>query len=108
MLFYNRVSLGMQLHKSNDDPDLHRIPTTYFHDKSPIGVIMGNPKWFPEKGAPPVAVLGMDIGTLAAYAQPGQVFHFTERVPTFVKLSLPEKGEKRFATPPAATGAVAE
>jgi hypothetical protein len=45
-----------------------------------------------------VAVLGMDIGTLAAYAQPGQTFHFTERVPTFVKLSLPDKGEKRYFT----------
>ena len=44
------------------------------------------------------AVLGMDIGTLAAYAKPGQLFHFTERVPIFVKLSLPDKGEKRHFT----------
>src|SRR5205085_7706010 len=47
---------------------------------------------------PPVAVLGMDIGTLAAYAKPGQIFHFTERVPIFVKFSLPDKGEKRYFT----------
>ncbi len=40
----------------------------------------------------------MDVGTLAAYAQPGQTFHFTERVPTFVKLSMPDKGQKPFFT----------
>jgi hypothetical protein len=98
MVFYNRVSLGMQFHKSNDEPDLNRIPTTYFHDKGPIGLILKDPKWFPAKEAPPVAVLGMDIGTLAAYAKKGQTFHFTERVPTFVKLSFPDKDEKRYFT----------
>lgn len=97
-LLYNRVYLGRQFHKSTSQPDLERLPTTYFHDKSPIGVILGDAKAFPAKGAPPVMVLGMDIGTLAAYAKPGQDFHFTERVPTFVKLSLPDKGEKRYFT----------
>lgn len=97
-LLYNRVYLGRQYHRSNSQPDLERLPTTYFHDKSPIGVILGDAKVFPAKGAPPVMVLGMDIGTLAAYAKPGQDFHFTERVPTFVKLSLPDKGEKRYFT----------
>jgi hypothetical protein len=97
-LLYNRVYLGRQYHMNKDQPDLQRLPTTYFHDKSPIGIILGDPKWFPEKGAPPVAVLGMDIGTLAAYAKPGQIFHFFERVPIFVRLSLPDKGEKRYFT----------
>src|SRR5438132_1604496 len=87
-LLYNRVYLGRQYHRNKEEPDLHRLPTTYFHDKSPIGIILGDPKWFPDKGAPPVAVLGMDIGTLAAYAKPGQILHFTERVPIFVKFSL--------------------
>ena len=94
-LLYNRVYIGRQYHKSKDEPDLPRLPTTYFHDKSPIGIILKDPRAFPPKDAPPVAVLGMDIGTLAAYAQPGQVFHFTERVPAFVKLSLPDKGQER-------------
>jgi hypothetical protein len=97
-LMYNRIYMGRQYHKTKDMPDLNRLPTTYFHDKSPIGLILGDAKWFPDKGAPPVAVLGMDIGTLASYAKPGQTFHFTERVPTFVKLSLPDKGEKRYFT----------
>jgi hypothetical protein len=95
-VLYNRVYLGRQYHKSENMADLPRLPTTYFHDKSPIGVILNDPKTFPKKGSPPVMVLGMDIGTLAAYAQPGQTFHFTERVPTFVKLSFPDKGQKRY------------
>jgi hypothetical protein len=95
-LLYNRVYLGRQYHKSENEPDLPRLPTTYFHDKSPIGLVLKDAKTFPKKAEPPVMVLGMDVGTLAAYAQPGQTFHFTERVPTFVKLSLPDKGEKRY------------
>src|SRR5262249_27071326 len=95
-LLYNGINLGRQYHGSKEHPHLNRLPTTYYHDKSPVGMILGDPKWFPEKESPPVAVLGMNIGTLAAYVRPGQVFHFTERVPTFVKLSLPDKGKNRY------------
>jgi hypothetical protein len=97
-LLYNRVYLGRQYHKTKEDPNLHRLPTTYFHDRSPIGIVLEDANWFPAKGAPPVAVLGMDIGTLAAYAKPGQTFHFTERVPTFVKFSLPDKAKQPLFT----------
>jgi hypothetical protein len=95
-LLYNRVYMGRQYHSTKAEPTLNRLPTTYFHDKSPIGIVLKDAKSFPKKAEPPVAVLGMDVGTLAAYAQPGQTFHFTERVPTFVKLSLPEKGKPIF------------
>ncbi len=97
-LLYNRVYLGQQYHKSDTEPDLPRLPTTYFHDKSPIGLVLKDAKSFPKKAEPPVMVLGMDVGTLAAYAQAGQTFHFTERVPALVKLSLPDKGGKRYFT----------
>lgn len=97
-VLYNRIYLGRQFHPSKGDPGLRRLPTTYFHDKSPIGIVLQDPKAFPAKDAPPIAVLGMDIGTLAAYAKPGQTIHFTERVPAFVKFSLPDAGEKRYFT----------
>ncbi len=97
-LIYNGINIGRQYHKSKDEPDLHLMPATYYHDKNPIGLVLNDKNWFPKKGAPPIAVLGMGIGTLAAYAQPGQMFHFIERVPTFVKLSLPDKEEKRYFT----------
>jgi hypothetical protein len=93
-LMYNRTYMGRQYHKSKREPDLHLLPTTYFHDKSPIGIVLRDPNRFPAKAEPPIAVLGMDVGTLAAYAKPGQTLHFTERVPKFVEFSLPAKGEK--------------
>lgn len=91
-VLYNRIYIGRQYHKARE------LPTTYFHDKSPIGMVLRDPNRFPPKAEPPIAVLGMDIGALAAYGKPGQTFHFTERLPTFVKLSLPDKGEKRYFT----------
>jgi hypothetical protein len=45
---------------------------------------------------PPIAVIGMDVGTIASYARPVQTVHFFERVPTVVKLSVPDKGKERF------------
>ena len=131
-LMYNRVYLGRNYQKPQDakdygnpNVDFSRLPTTYFHDKSPIGVVLQKYNWFPNKdntyhadarlpasliGAsgdlygqlvslwsePPIAVLGMDVGTLAAYVRPTQTIHFTERVPVFVNMSLPGKDEKRF------------
>jgi hypothetical protein len=131
-VLYNRVYIGRNYDKpkekadyGNPEKDWSRLPTTYFHDKSPVGVVLQKYNWFAGKdntyhadarlpanlismggdpwgqlvqlwSEPPIAVLGMDIATLAAYARPGQTMHFTERVPTFVKLSFPGKDEKRF------------
>ncbi len=97
-LMYNRIYMGRQYHNSKQEPKLSRLATTYYHDRSPIGLVLKDKKSFPPKAEPPVAVLGMDIGTLASYAQPGQTFHFTERVPTFVKFSRPDKGGKPLFT----------
>ena len=113
-------------HYGKADVDYSRLPTTYFHDQSPIGMALKKYNWFPGKtntyhadarlpasiaamtatlhpyanlvnlwSEPPIAVLGMDAGTLASYARPAQTLHFTERVPVFVKLSLPGKDETR-------------
>jgi hypothetical protein len=131
-LMYNRVYMGRNYDRPKKEKDrgkpsvdFSRLPTTYFHDKSPIGVVMQKYDWFPGRpntyaadarlpasligmggdvwgqvthlwSEPPVAVLGMDVATMASYARPTQVFHFTERVPTFVKLSLPKEKEKQF------------
>jgi hypothetical protein len=131
-LMYNRVYMARNYEKpknkqdfGNPAVDFSRLPTTYFHDKSPIGIVLQKYNWFPGKdntyhadsrlptsmigmapdpwgqlvnlwSDPPIAVLGMDAATLAAYARPAQTFHFTERVPVFMKLSLPGKDEKRY------------
>ena len=131
-VLYNRTYIGRNYVKpkdqkdyGNSEKDFSRLPTTYFHEKSPIGVVLQKYNWFPGKdntyhadsrlpasmigmrddpwgqlvnlwSEPSTAVLGMDLGTLAAYARPTQTFHFTERVPVFVKLSLPGKDERRY------------
>ena len=131
-LMYNGIYMGRNYEKPTNRndygksaKDFSRLATTYFHDKSPIGMVLQKYNWFPGKdntyhadvrvpaslvglgleplgqlaqlwSEPPIAVLGMDVATLASYARPAQTMHFTERVPTFVKLSLPGKGEKRF------------
>jgi hypothetical protein len=45
---------------------------------------------------PPVAVLGLEVGTLASYARPFQHFHFIERNPIIIELSVPKKGKKPY------------
>ena len=131
-LMYNRVYMGRnydrpkkKADRGKPSVDFSRLPTTYFHDKSPIGVVMHKYNWFPGRentysadlrlpasmtgmggdvwgqlanlwSEPPIAVLGMDVATMAAYARPAQVLHFTERVPTFVHLSFPKGKERRY------------
>ena len=91
-----------------DHPQYKRMPTTYYHPKGPLGVVMKKFDWFPGEantytsdsrlpaslvgsGAgsaftsvgvlwsePPVAVIGMHAGNTAAYARPLQHMHFYE------------------------------
>ena len=103
---------GGEYHKPKDrknyghpDHDFSRVATTYYHDKSPVGVAFAKYNWFPSMpnqycadvrlpasmmglmplaGAvhlwsePPIAVLGMEAGTVASYGSwPGQTFHLT-------------------------------
>jgi hypothetical protein len=45
---------------------------------------------------PPYAVVGMHVGTMAAYAQPFQEVDFYENNPKVIELSLPKKGVPYF------------
>ncbi len=98
--------------------DYSRLPTTYYHPKGPAGCVLGLLDPFPANlntyhadarlpaslialggqpytqllslwSAPPVAVLGLEVGTPAAYARPFQTIHFTEREPAIRELSQP-------------------
>lgn len=131
-LLYDGIYIGRSYHRPRDpaargDPirDRSRFPTTYFHDKSPLGVLLQKYNWFPGAentfhadarlpasltgmgldplgqlthlwSEPPIAVVGMDVGTVASYARPAQAIHFFERVPLFVKLSSPAKGKRPY------------
>src|SRR5262249_571557 len=69
-------------------------PLSYFLPSGPIGQVFTVFKQQPE--SPPYAVVGLGIGTLAAYSRPGQVVHFYEIDPAVKRLSLPPAGETAY------------
>jgi hypothetical protein len=69
-------------------------PISYFYPEGPIGQIFTAFK--KQKARPPYAVVGLGVGTLAAYSRPGQVVHFYEIDPAVKRLSLPPEGEKAY------------
>ena len=65
-------------------PDLSHVPTTYYAEDSGIGLTLrhcceGRPKR--------VGVVGLGVGTLAAYAKPGDVFRFYEINPAVLPIA---------------------
>jgi hypothetical protein len=70
---------GTTIH-GRQGPD--REPLTYFHRTGPIGQLF---QLLPKPRR--VAVLGLGIGTLAAYAQPGQAWDFYEIDPEVERLA---------------------
>ncbi|MEZ0394951.1 MAG: fused MFS/spermidine synthase [Anaerolineales bacterium] len=72
------------------DPQRRDQPTMYFSETSGAGVALRNyPR--PERGLR-VGVLGLGIGTLAAYGQPGDVFRFYEINPAVISLAEGQGG----------------
>ncbi|MGA7934495.1 MAG: fused MFS/spermidine synthase, partial [Kovacikia sp.] len=71
---------GTTLHgKQSLDPNRQHEPLTYFYPTGPVGQVF---QTFGPQRFSQVAVLGLGIGTLAAYAQPGQHWTFYEIDPT--------------------------
>jgi hypothetical protein len=108
--------------RGDPDKDFSRLPTTYYHPRGPLGAGFAKFNWFPGPAnsyhadariaasivglggqpmlqvsalwsEPPVAVLGLNIGTEAAYARPYQTIHFFERNPDLIALSDPAAGK---------------
>lgn len=59
-------------------------PLTYFHQEGPIGHLFRS---LPDQPARAIAVLGLGIGTLAAYARPEDTFTFYELDPQIVTVA---------------------
>ncbi len=83
---YHSLVHGTTLHgRQNLDPQRSQEPLTYFHPTGPIG------QTFQQLNSSDrlqnVAVLGLGIGTLAAYAQPGQTWTFYEIDPIVEKIA---------------------
>jgi hypothetical protein len=80
------VAHGITIHgKQFIAPDKHRLPTAYFTEQSGIGLAMlNNPKYTHEMR---IGILGLGIGVLAAYGQPGDTYRFYEINPIMVALA---------------------
>lgn len=59
------------------DPAKRRIPTGYFAADSGVGLVLNAHEQWPDR---PIRVggIGLGVGTIAAYARPGDYFHFYE------------------------------
>jgi len=65
--------------------DLRRLPTTFYAEKSGVGLSILNHPTRPGKLR--IGVLGLGIGVLASYGQPGDVFRFYEINPDVIRIA---------------------
>jgi spermidine synthase len=71
-------------------PDKRQLPTAYFSEVSGIGTMLLN---HPKYGhGMRVGVIGLGVGTLAAYGQPGDMYRFYEINPIVVDLAQGKGG----------------
>jgi len=72
------------------EPALKRNPTAYYTEKSGVGLAILN---HPRRGqGMRVGVVGMGIGVLVAYSQPGDVYRLYEINPAVIRLAQGENG----------------
>ena len=70
--------------------DKRDLPTSYYVESSGVGLAILN---YPDYGqGMRVGVLGLGVGTLAAYGQPGDVYRFYEINPEVVRLAEGQEG----------------
>lgn len=91
-LKHGRITHGYQYQRS----DLRGEPTAYYGNDSGIGLILlRHPRRFalPNRMQPlRVGVVGLGVGTLAAYGNTGDYYRFYEINPDVIKLSKTSKG----------------
>lgn len=68
----------------SNDANLHRIPATYYHPSGPAGDIVNA---FRETGLKQAAVVGLGVGSMAAYARSGEEWVFFEIDPAAVDVA---------------------
>jgi hypothetical protein len=79
-LMHGRVTHGAQLEQHR------KVPTTYFNEKSGAGLALTtNPRH--AAGSMRVGVIGLGIGTLAAYSRAGDVYRFYEINPAVIRVA---------------------
>ena len=66
------------------NPAKARLPLTYFHERSGVGLAITH---LPGAGLRRVGVIGLGVGTLAAYGKAGETFRFYEIDPEVSRLA---------------------
>jgi hypothetical protein len=92
-LMNGRISHGKQFF-SSAYPQLRYYPTTYYCLNSGIGlVLMNHPRRAqPENSSLRVGVVGLGVGTIAAWGRPGDYFRFYEINPAVVGIATDPNG----------------
>ena len=83
VLMHGRVLHGAQL----TEPSRRRLATTYYAPASGVGRLL-----LSRTGPVRVGAIGLGVGTLAAYAKPGDLFRFYEISPIVVALAQGDGG----------------
>jgi SAM-dependent methyltransferase len=80
-LYHGSTRHGMQA----QDPNLRRVPTSYYHRSGPLGQIFA--AFEGRSVIDRVAVIGAGAGTLAAYGEPGRSITFYEIDPAVERIA---------------------
>ncbi|MBX9583738.1 MAG: fused MFS/spermidine synthase [Gemmataceae bacterium] len=83
-LFHGRIPHGRQ--PRADDPGVRTLPLTYYHPGGPAGQVF-EARDRAGRGRNPFAVVGLGVGTLAAYAPPGSAVTFFEVDPAVIRIA---------------------
>ncbi|WP_406694934.1 fused MFS/spermidine synthase [Singulisphaera sp. Ch08] len=82
-LFHGRTLHGQQ----SLDPARRREPLSYYHRSGPIGQVFDAFHARPSEAGRNVAVVGLGVGSLAAYAEPGECWTFYEIDPAVFRIA---------------------
>jgi len=83
---------GRTLHGAQLNPPYQNLPVTYYGPESGIGIVLRNhPKRVSNLGPLRIGAVGLGVGAVAAYGQPGDSIRFYELDPAVVDLSLDQK-----------------
>ena len=79
-LIHGRILHGFQFRH----PGLQKLPTTYYGQESGVGLALTHPRAGQTKR---VGAVGLGVGTVATYGEPGDYFRFYEINPTVLEIA---------------------
>jgi spermidine synthase len=87
---YRSLKMGTTLHGLQDvSPEHRREALSYYHRTGPFGLLFASVPHLREPGA--IAAIGLGVGTLSSYAQPGQQWTFYEIDPAVERIARDER-----------------